>query len=84
MQEMQEMQFQSLGWEDPLEKKMATHSGILCLENPMDRGAWCSTVRGVAELDMTQWLSTHMHEPRRRLSPDTESANTFILGLTSF
>ena len=25
---MQEMQVQSLGWEDPLEEEMATHSGI--------------------------------------------------------
>ena len=25
---MQEMQFQSLGWEDPLEQEMATHSTI--------------------------------------------------------
>ena len=29
MQEMREMQVQSLGWEDPLEEKMATHSSIL-------------------------------------------------------
>ena len=29
MQEMQEMQVQSLVWEDPLEKKMATHSSII-------------------------------------------------------
>ena len=29
MQEMQEMQFQSLGWEDPLEEEMATHSSVL-------------------------------------------------------
>ena len=29
MQEMQETQFRSLGWEDPLEKGMATHSSIL-------------------------------------------------------
>ena len=30
---MQEMWVQSLGWEDPLEKEMATHSSILsCLE----------------------------------------------------
>ena len=36
----QETQVQSLGWEDPLEKRMATHSGILGLENSMDRGAW--------------------------------------------
>ena len=26
---MQETQVQSLGWEDPLEKEMATHSSIL-------------------------------------------------------
>ena len=29
MQEMQEMQVQSLGQEDPLEEEMATHSCIL-------------------------------------------------------
>ena len=29
MQETQETQVQSLGWEDPLEKEMATHSSIL-------------------------------------------------------
>ena len=28
MQETQELQFQSLGWEDPLEEEMATHSSI--------------------------------------------------------
>ena len=27
--QMQEMQVQSLGWEDPLEEEMATHSSIL-------------------------------------------------------
>ena len=32
---MQETQVRSLGWEDPLETRMATHS----MENPMDRGA---------------------------------------------
>ena len=29
MQDMQEIQVQSLGWEDPLEQEMATHSCIL-------------------------------------------------------
>ena len=29
-----------LGWEDPLEKGMATHSGILAWRIPTDRGAW--------------------------------------------
>ena len=31
---MQETQVQSLGWEDPLEKEMATHSSILTWEIP--------------------------------------------------
>ena len=31
---MQETQIQSLGWEDLLEKKMATHSNILAWEIP--------------------------------------------------
>ena len=31
---MQETQVQSLGWEDPLEKEMATHSSILTREIP--------------------------------------------------
>ena len=32
--EMQEIWIQSLGWEDPLEKEMATHSSILALRIP--------------------------------------------------
>ena len=43
-----------LGWEDPLEKEMATQPSILAWENPMDRGAWRATVlRVTEELDMT-------------------------------
>ena len=41
---MQEIWVQSLGWEDPLEKEMATHSSTLALKNPMDREAWQDTV----------------------------------------
>ena len=37
---MRETQVQALGWEDPLEKKMATHSNTLDWKNPMDREAW--------------------------------------------
>ena len=51
---MQETWVQSLGWKDPLEEGMATHSSILALENPMDGGAWRATVHGVAESDMTK------------------------------
>ena len=32
--------FQSLGWEDSLEKRMASHSSLLAWKNPTDRGAW--------------------------------------------
>ena len=31
---MQEMHIQYLGWEDPLEKEMATHSSILAWDIP--------------------------------------------------
>ena len=34
MQETQEMQVRSLGWEDPLEKEMAKHSSVLAWEIP--------------------------------------------------
>ena len=47
MKETRETQVQSLGWRDPLEKEMATHSSMSCLGNPMDKGAWRATVHGV-------------------------------------
>ena len=34
MQELQETQFRSLGWEDPPEKDMATHSSVLAWRIP--------------------------------------------------
>ena len=34
MQELQEIQFRSLGWKDPLEEGMATHSSILAWRIP--------------------------------------------------
>ena len=39
----------SLGWEDPLEKGMATLSSILAWRISMDRGAWRATVHRVAK-----------------------------------
>ena len=30
-----------------------------CLENSMDRAAWCATVHGVSEWDMSEWLNFH-------------------------
>jgi len=34
MQEIEEMRLRSLGWEDPLEEGMATHSSILAQRIP--------------------------------------------------
>ena len=52
---MQKTRVQSLGWEDPLEKEIATHSSILAWKNTVDRAAWWAEpstwVR--QELDMT-------------------------------
>ena len=39
----------SLGWEDPLEEGMATHSSILAWRIPKDRGAWGVIVHRVTK-----------------------------------
>ena len=46
---MQETLVQSLGGGHPLEEGMVTHSSILAWRIPMDRGAWQTTVHGVAK-----------------------------------
>ena len=53
----QETRVQFLGWEDPLEKGMATHSSILAWRIPWreEPGGW-STVHGVTEVDTTEQL----------------------------
>ena len=43
---MQEMQVPSLGWEDPLEEKMANHSSILAWEIPWTEEPGGLPVRG--------------------------------------
>ena len=46
---MKETWVQSLGWKDPLEEGMVTHSSIVAWRIPMDRGAWQAVVHGVAK-----------------------------------
>ena len=52
--EMQETQVQSLGWEDPLEKGMASHSSVFAWEIPWtEKPGRLQTMRLQKELDMT-------------------------------
>ena len=48
---MQKTQVQSLGWEDLLEKEMATHYSILAWTRilAMYRGAWQATIHGITK-----------------------------------
>ena len=75
MQEMQETQVWSLGWEDPLEEEMATHSSILAGNNPINRGAWWATVHGVAK-SCTRRKQLSMHAQQ---SPEMGNDDYFIV-----
>ena len=71
MQEPQETLIWSLGFEDPLEKKMATHPSILAWEIPWTEEPG-GIVHRVAEVDTTEWLSTHT---MKRNKLDTHNIN---------
>ena len=49
MPAIRETQVRPLGWEDPLEEGMTTHSTILAWRIPKDRGAWWAPVHRVAK-----------------------------------
>ena len=53
---MWETRVQSLGWEDSLEKEMATHSSTLAWKIPWTEEPGRLTVHGVAEPDTTERL----------------------------
>ena len=54
---VQEMWVQSLGWEDPLEKGMATHSSILAWRIPWTEEPGRLQSMGLEESDMTERLT---------------------------
>ena len=56
---MQEMQVQSLGKEDFLEKEMATHSRILALEIPWTEEPGGLRSTGLPKSDTTERLNHH-------------------------
>ena len=58
MQEAEETWVQSLGWEDPLEEGMATHSSVLAWRIPWtEEPGGLYAPRGRKELDTTEGLS---------------------------
>ena len=58
---MRETQVQSLGWEDPLEKGMATHSNILAWRIPWtEEPGRLYSPWGGKESDTTEWLAIHL------------------------
>ena len=69
IQETQETCVWSLGWEDPLEDEMATHSSVLAWKIPwteepgglqsMDRGAWWAPVHGSQRVGHDWATNTH-------------------------
>ena len=61
MQNLPETRVRSLGWEDPLEEGMATHSSVLTWRIPMATGAWW-----VAESETTQ-VAWHTHAKEQLL-----------------
>ena len=63
---MRETWVLSLGWDDPLEEGMGTHSSMLAWSIPMDRGAWWATVHGVSESDTTERLSRAQRQKVKR------------------
>ena len=69
---MRETWVQSLGWEDPLEEGMATHSSILAWRIPIDSGTWLATAHGVAQsqtqLSSFTFTSLLHHQTHPRLS----------------
>ena len=55
---MRETWVRSLRREDSLEKETATHFQYSCLENPMDRGAWCRLLSMGSQKVRYDWVTS--------------------------
>ena len=67
---MQVIQVQSLGWEDPLEKNMATQSSILAWKILLTRGAWQATVHRVGK-SWTGLILSSLYSTAHKYPPPT-------------
>ena len=62
---MRKTRIQSLGWEDPLEKEMATHSSILAWKIPwMDEPGRLQSMGSQSQTRLRDFLSFHMIDLR--------------------
>ena len=71
-----DMQVWSLGWEDPLEEEMATHSSILAWSIPWtEEPGGLPTIHRVAKVGhnwatkLTQWVQSYQEKPERGTRP---------------
>ena len=63
MQEMQETWVPSLGWEDPLEEEMATHSNILAWKIPWTEKPGGLQPKGSQRVEHN-WVTKHAHREK--------------------
>ena len=81
MQEMQEMQVRSLGWEDPLEKEMATRSSILAWKIPWTEEPGRLQSMGLQRVENNRAIEhAHIHIP---ISQYLDNYNDFYKVRTS-
>ena len=57
VQEMQETRVPSLGWEDPLEGEVATHSSFVA-----GKILWTEEPQSVGSYKSWTWLGTYLHD----------------------
>ena len=69
MQEMKETWVRSLGWNDPLEKEMATHSSILAWEIPWTEESGGLQSLGVTKSQIRLSMHTHTHTHTHTRTP---------------
>ena len=80
---MQESWVRSLGWEDPLEKEMATHSGILAWRIPRTEKPGRLQSTGRKESDMTEKLHfLNINYSDIHCNPLMRDFRTFLIQMT--
>ena len=75
MQEPQEMQFRSLGWEDPLEGSLAAHSSTLAWRLPWTEEPGGLQFTGSQRIRHDRSNLVHTHARRQLLKSTAESVS---------